>query len=633
MVALVGEAGIGKSRLAAELAVVLGDRATVLAGRCPAHGRGMTYWPLRPIVEQVTGDRPIDEVAAWLGVPPSAVRQVAAAVGLREGGAGEDTAWAFLRVIEGLARRRPLVLVLDDAHLAEPALVELLADMAERVRGAPVLVVAAARRDALDERHRGWETLFAGGDCLIELGPLSRAAVAELLDAIEGGSLALAERERIAAAAGGNPLFLEQLVAWLGERGAPAEPLPPALHALLASRLDRLEATERSVLALGSVVGDAFEMREVHALADGVSRAELEQACERLVMRDLLVRGDGATVRFATASCARSPTRRWRRRRGPACTSATPRGWSASAPSCRRPTRSSACTSRRPAATSRRSPAPCPSAWRPRRAAGSPRRCSVARSRGDLTGEIGFLERAVALLGADRPEGIELVPTLVAALIDVGDFTRAERLAQRAMSTSAALALPGVEARSAIERERIRLYRHPESFDVPAATAVVRRVSGTLRAHGDALGERVRTTSWPISHGSTGDAEGTYAHAERMLAHARRAESGVDIATALLFMAWCLIQGPCPVPEAIARFDALDVDASELRAVELDGEGMSGGLRGDDGPLRRGRERHGRRAQRPGRDAAQRDQRLHGVPRRLDRDRRGRCRRRGARPP
>ena len=244
--------------------------------------------------------------------------------------------------------------MLDDAHLAEPALVELLADMAERVRGAPVLVVAAARRDALDERHRGWETLFAGGDCLIELGPLSRAAVAELLDAIEGGSLALAERERIAAAAGGNPLFLEQLVAWLGERGAPAEPLPPALHALLASRLDRLEATERSVLALGSVVGDAFEMREVHALADGVSRAELEQACERLVMRDLLVRGDGAAVRFRHGLVREVVYASLAKAARAACTSATPRGWSASAPSCRRPMRSSACTSRRPAATSRR---------------------------------------------------------------------------------------------------------------------------------------------------------------------------------------------------------------------------------------------------------------------------------------
>ena len=141
------------------------------------------------------------------------------------------------------------------------------------------------------------------------------------------------------------------------------------------------------------------------------------------------------------------------------------------------------------------------------------------------------------------------------------------------MSTSAALALPGVEARSAIERERIRLYRHPESFDVPAATAVVRRVSGMLRAHGDALGRARADYLMADLTWLAGDAEGTYAHAERMLAHARRAESGVDIATALLFMAWCLIQGPCPVPEAIARFDALDVDASELRAVELTAKG------------------------------------------------------------
>ena len=573
VVALVGEPGIGKSRLATELAVVLGDRATVLAGRCPAHGRGMTYWPLRSIVEQVTGDRPIDDVGAWLGVPPSAVRQVAVAVGLREGGAGEDTAWAFLRVIEGLARRRPLVLVLDDAHLAEPALVELLADIAERVRGAPTLVVAVARRDALDERHPGWETRFGGGDCLIELGPLSRAAVAELLDAIGDGNLAPAERERIAAAAGGNPLFLEQLVAWFGERGAPAEPLPPALHALLASRLDRLEATERSVLALGSVVGETFEMREVHALADGVSRAELEQACERLVMRDLLVRGDGGAIRFrhglvrevAYASLAKAARARlherhaaWLERLGAELPEADAVVGLHLEAACRyeqevtgaMPERLASAAGRRLAAA-----------------------VHVARSRGDLTGEIGFLERAVALLGADRPEGVELVPALVAALIEAGDSTRAERLAQRAMSTSAALALPGVEARSAIERERIRLYRHPESFDVPAAMAVVRRASGTLRARGDALGRAradylMADLTWLL-----GDAEGTYAHAERMLAHARRAKSGVDIATALLFMAWCLVQGPCPVPEAIARFDALDVDASELRAVELTAKG------------------------------------------------------------
>src|SRR5204862_2558458 len=113
---------------------------------------------------------------------------------------------AFLRLVGGLARRRPLVLALDDAHLAEPALLDLLADVAARVQDAPALVVWVARRDALDERHAGW---FTRAEDVLELGPLSPAATATLLDAIDGGRLEPAERERIADAAGGNPLFLE----------------------------------------------------------------------------------------------------------------------------------------------------------------------------------------------------------------------------------------------------------------------------------------------------------------------------------------------------------------------------------------------------------------------------------------
>ncbi len=112
----------------------------------------------------------------------------------------------------------------------------------------------------------------------------------------------------------------------------------------------------------------------------------------------------------------------------------------------------------------------------------------VARGRGDLLGEIGFLDRAVALLGTDREQGVALLPTLVSALADAGASHRAEELADRAVSTSAALGLPRAGARSAIERERIRLCRHPESFDVAAAVAVVEHASETLRDGGDELG-------------------------------------------------------------------------------------------------------------------------------------------------
>ena len=429
LLAIVGEPGIGKSRLVAELERAFGDRGRVLIGRCPANGRGMTYWPLRSIIAQATGDRSIDELGVSLGVPASALRQVAAAVGLQQGTVAEDTGWAFLRVIEGLARDRPLVLVLDDAHLAERALLDMLGDLAARLRGAPVLIVWVARRDALDERHPGWEARVSR-ESVLELGPLPSGAAAELLAGIDGGRLEPAQRQRIAEAAGGNPLFLEQLVAYAEDRNPATEALPPALHALLAARLDRLETTERSALALGAVVGDAFETREVHALAESMSRAELEQACERLIMRDLLQRGEGGSIRFrhglvrevAYASLAKTARARlherhaaWLVRLGANLPEADARiGFHLEA-ACRyeheiggaKPAHLSSAAGRRLAAAAH-----------------------LARTRGDLAGEIGFLDRAIALFGSEREEGAELLPTLVAALIEAGESARAERLAR-----------------------------------------------------------------------------------------------------------------------------------------------------------------------------------------------------------
>ena len=122
----------------------------------------------------------------------------------------------------------------------------------------------------------GW----SGRECLT-LRPLSAAASASLLATIGGGRLPPAEQRQVAEAAGGNPLFLEQLMAYVGERHA-ADALPPALQALLTARLDRLDAAERAALALGAVAGDTFNADSVHALAAGITRADVERACERL---------------------------------------------------------------------------------------------------------------------------------------------------------------------------------------------------------------------------------------------------------------------------------------------------------------------------------------------------------------
>ena len=232
LLTVVGEAGIGKSRLVAELATIAGADGTVLTGRCPAYGEGITFWPLREVVLQALAHRSVAELAAALEIPAVAVRRVAAAVGLEEGEAGEDTDWAFLQLIGALARVRPLVIVVDDAQWAEPALLDLLLAVLARLRDAPVLVVWVARQDQLER------TPEQGAELVLQ--SLSRTA-SESLVAVARRPLEPAEERRIIEAAGGNPLFLEQLVAYIGERPS-AGALPPALQTLLAARLDGLAA-------------------------------------------------------------------------------------------------------------------------------------------------------------------------------------------------------------------------------------------------------------------------------------------------------------------------------------------------------------------------------------------------------
>ena len=570
IVTVVGEPGIGKSRLVAELAALVGTRGSVLTGRCPPYGEGITYWPLREIVLQAASDRSVDELSGELGIPRLVVQRVAAAVGLEEGQTGEETGWAFLQLLDALARIQPLVIVVDDAHLAEPALLDLLVDVTARLSNAPVLLILVARSDGLKD-HSLW-TGRIGEAAALRLKPLSAKASEALLAANAGDRLDTDEERRIAKAAGGNPLFLEQLLAYVGERRS-TDDLPPGIHALLAARLDRLGTTERSTLALGAVAGDAFETGSVHALAPGITRAEVEQACERLVERDLLIRdedsGDGPPLRFrhglirdsAYASLAKSARARlhqqhasWLEGLGSDLPEGDARIGFHLETACGY---AQEIDGRAPAELTTR-------AGRRLAAAGR-----VARSRGDLPGEIGFLDRSLALLGSAQEEGAELLPVLVSALFEAGSFDRAQEVADRAVSVSRSLDLPRVHAHATVERERIRLSRHPETFRVESAVAATEKASQTLVRLGDEWG--LARADYLMSDLSwlRGDLVASHAYAEGMLAHARAAGSGFDAATALAFMGWSLVEGPWPAPDAIERCDALAPEAAGQRAAEL----------------------------------------------------------------
>ncbi len=258
-VAVLGAPGIGKSRLTSELVDAVADEATVLRGRCDAYGEGTTFRPLREalgsaeaVAAVLEGEPEAEAIAARL----EAVFRTDTAVPV------EEVPWAFRRYCETLAARRPVVLVLDDLHWAEPPLldlVEYLADVVPR-RADPARLHRAggARRRASDDPGDRCERSL--------LEPLSDDETNALADQLLPEAALDAEtHDRLVAAAEGNPLFLEQLVAHVAETGL-LEP-PETLRALLAARLDRLGPGERGVLERAAVVGRDFAVARCNGAA------------------------------------------------------------------------------------------------------------------------------------------------------------------------------------------------------------------------------------------------------------------------------------------------------------------------------------------------------------------------------
>ena len=308
---VVGEAGIGKTRLMRELLTRIGEDAQVLVGRCVSYGEGATYLPIAEVVRQATGEASFEGIARLLIVEDDAeqvARRVAELIGVAEGPAAPGEAfWAVRRFVEAVARERPLVLVLDDIHWAEPTLLDLVEYLGEWAE-APVLVLGAARRELLESRP-AWGGPTSTG-FVVELPPLAPDEVTKLVLGLAEQPVDPDVERHIIEQAGGNPLFAEQLLALATE--APDLALgetPPTVEALLASRLDRLDPRGLAVLRRASVVGRRFTREELddltprdeadrtdHHLADLTERAlvhprERVFAFHHVLVRDVAYRG------------------------------------------------------------------------------------------------------------------------------------------------------------------------------------------------------------------------------------------------------------------------------------------------------------------------------------------------------
>ena len=264
---LLGAAGVGKSRLVAELLFALGDGANVLRGRCLHYGEGITFWPLV-------------EALLPVGEPARRVLEL-----LNTGGSAtpEELFWEVRRLLESVASERPTVLHLDDLQWAEPMLFDLLDHVADLSRGVPILLLCTARPELLEERP-GW-----GGGKLnattILLEPLG-VSDSEALLAQLGNGLEAEARARVIAASEGNPLFLEEITTLARERGIVEVPL--TVQALLAARLERLAVEERELLERGAVEGEVFHRLAVRALAGERLAAEVESRLAGLVRKELI---------------------------------------------------------------------------------------------------------------------------------------------------------------------------------------------------------------------------------------------------------------------------------------------------------------------------------------------------------
>jgi class 3 adenylate cyclase/tetratricopeptide (TPR) repeat protein len=264
---LLGPAGIGKSRLVRELH----DRvdARLLAGRCLPYGEGITYWPLTeiaPLASELDFEASRDEIALQAR-----------------------------RILERLAREQPLVVSFDDLQWAEPTFLDLVDHITDLARDAPILVICSARPELLDTRP-GWGGGKLNATTML-LEALTDAESAQLVDNL----LALVNTDlkaRIAAAAEGNPLYLEEMLAMVAEGRNGELAVPPTIQALLAARLDHLAADERTAIECAAVQGQEFRHDALATLVPDTLAPRLAAIHQSLVRKDLIRPADDETFRF-----------------------------------------------------------------------------------------------------------------------------------------------------------------------------------------------------------------------------------------------------------------------------------------------------------------------------------------------
>jgi class 3 adenylate cyclase len=313
LVTIVGAPGIGKSRLVDELGVYV-ETDTELTnwrhGHVLPYGSGVAFFALTEVVKQQCGILDSDDALAAVAKLDAAItaldlegtdarwvhNQVGPLVGIQAAtdGSGQSEAFAGWRLFfEMMATESPTVLVLDDLHWADDALLNFVDELLDRIRDVPLLVIATARPELL-ERRPSW----GGGKVnthTIGLTPLSPEDTVELIHEIIDRSLVAPDTEALLLErSGGNPLYAQEYVRAIVERGTTTA-LPDTVQGLIAARLDGLSADEKSLLQDAAVIGPTSWIGAVCALGDR-SRSGADDLLLRLERKELLRRARRSSI-------------------------------------------------------------------------------------------------------------------------------------------------------------------------------------------------------------------------------------------------------------------------------------------------------------------------------------------------
>jgi tetratricopeptide (TPR) repeat protein len=546
---VLGPAGIGKSRLAREFSMLVADEATTLVGRCLSYGEGITFWPLRELLLQVPSEEH-HRVSFLLG-----------------GDRGEDGALVatteeiFLssrRLLESVSRERPLLVVLEDLHWADPTFLDLVEYVAQRATEAPMLLLCLARSELLELRDT-----WGGGlenTSSLRLEPLTEDETEQLLDALQASSGARAPVREVAE---GNPLFVEQMLAWLEETGTAGRDrtLPPTIQAVLAARLDRLGPGEAAVLFRAAVIGRDFGSDAVLELLPADAKAPAPRHLDALVRKGLLRPldadpDDGRQFRFAHALVQDAAYRMlpkrlraelherfadWLERTTGAGGQDEIVGYHlAQAHDYRAELEGE---SERTRALARSAAA---------RLADAGRR-SIERE--DFPAAVELLERVLGLLPDDDRLRREVLPELGVALAAIGQVERAEGLLSLAIEGAVGEGDLLAETWARIVREGVRTFRTPGAF-----TTQRREAQQALRAFEQAGDERGLARAWGllawVEHAS-GKISASEVAYRRSIEHARRAGDAGEEVEGLRRLAQLALMGPTPVDEAVKRCEEI----------------------------------------------------------------------------